>query len=132
MQITQDSLYPTLTHLVKSVLARGLTALVFLPGKLEIAEVAQMLAKVGVESKAIVSFHAEMEFEQLEKAKKPTRFPRAVLATSKAETSLTLPDVDIVVDLGLSRGIEKIDDLLYVQTRAASLTNLEQRRGRVL
>ena len=109
-----------------------MTALVFLPGKTEIAEVAQALTKLGVDDRAIVSFHAEMEFEQLENAKKPTQFRRAVLATSKAQTSLTLSDVDIVLDLGLSRGLEKNDDLLDVQTYAASPAHLEQRKGRVL
>ena len=70
--------------------------------------------------------------EKLEKAKKQTRYPRVVLATSKAETSLTLADADFVVDLGLSRGIEKTDDLLEIQTFAATAANREQRRGRVL
>ena len=106
--------------------------MVFLPGKAEISDVAQALKKGGVEARAIVLFHGELEFEQLEKAKKPTRYPRVVLATSKAETSLTLADADFVVDLGLSRGIEKTDDLLEIQTFAATAANREQRRGRVL
>ena len=55
-----------------------------------------------------------------------------MLATSKAETSLTLADADFVVDLGLSRGIEKTDDLVEIQTFAATATNREQRRGRGL
>tara|TARA_B110000046_G_C12781830_1_gene309330 strand:- start:104 stop:580 length:477 start_codon:yes stop_codon:yes gene_type:complete len=129
---TQDSLYPTLTHLLQSILDRGKTALVFLPGKYEISDVAALLKKGGVEARAIVPFHGELEFEQLEKAKIPTHYPRIVLATSKAETSLTLADADFVVDLGLSRGIDKTDDLLEIQTFAAPATNREQRRGRVL
>ena len=106
--------------------------MVFLPGKYEIFDVAALLKKGGVEARAIVPFHGELEFEQLEKAKIPTHYPRIVLATSKAETSLTLADADFVVDLGLSRGIDKTDDLLEVQTFAAPATNREQRRGRVL
>jgi hypothetical protein len=34
--------------------------------------------------------------------------------------------------LGLSRGVDKTDDLLEIQTFAAPATNREQRRGRVL
>ena len=132
IECTQDSLYPTLTHLLKSIFDRGLTALVFLPGKAEISDVALALKKGGVEARAIVHFHGELEFDQLEKAKIPTPYPRIVLATSKAETSLTLADADFVVDLGLSRGIEKTHDLLAIQTFAAPATNREQRRGRVL
>ena len=128
----EDSLYPSLTHLLRSLLDRQRTALVFLPGKAEISEVALLLKKGGVETRAIVLFHGELEFEQLEKAKIPTRYPRIVLATSKAETSLTLADADFVVDLGLSRGIEKTDDLLEIQTFAATAASREQRRGRVL
>ena len=132
IEFTQDSLYPTLTHLLKSILDRGKTALVFLPGKYEISDVAALLKKGGVEARAIVPFHGELEFGQLEKAKIPTHYPRIVLATSKAETSLTLADADFVVDLGLSRGIDKTDDLLEIQTFAAPASNREQRRGRVL
>ena len=132
IEFTQDCLYPTLTHLLTSILARRLSALVFLPGKAEIVDVALALKKAGVEAKAIVHFHGELEFDQLEKAKIPTSYPRIMLATSKAETSLTLADADFVVDLGLSRGIEKTDDLLEIQTFAATAASREQRRGRVL
>ncbi len=103
-----------------------------MPGKAESSDVALLLKKGGFKTRAIVLFHGELEFEQLEKAKIPTRYPRIVLATSKAETSLTLADADFVVDLGLSRGIDKTDDLLEIQTFAAPATNREQRRGRVL
>ena len=132
IEVTQDRLYPNLTHLLKSILDRQFTALVFLPGKAEIVDVALALKQVGVEAKAIVHSHGELEFDQLEKAKIPTSYPRIVLATSKAETSLTLADADFVVDLGLSRGIDKNDDLLEIQTFAATTASREQRRGRVL
>ena len=94
-------------------------------------EVLLALEKVGVESKRIVPLHAELEFGEIERAKKPTVFSRAVLATSKAETALTLPDVDIVIDLAISRKIDNRDDLLVIQDYAASTATGKQREGRV-
>ena len=73
----------------------------------------------------------ELEFEEVQRAKQPTSFPRAVLATSKAETSITLSDVDAVIDLGISRSIEHGDDLLLVQDFAAPAAVSTQRLGRV-
>ena len=124
-------MHTELTHLVKSLLARGLSVLVFLPGKAEIVQVLQALEKVGVASKSIVPLHGELEFEQVQRAKQPTSFPRAVLATSKAETSITLSDVDAVIDLGISRSIEHGDDLLLVQDFATPAAIRKQRLGRV-
>ena len=103
----------------------------FLPGKAEIVKVLLALGKVGVESKRIVPLHGELEFAEIQRAKKPTSFARAVLATSKAETSITLSDVDIVIDLGISRTIDNSDDLLVVQDYAASTATCKQREGRV-
>jgi HrpA-like RNA helicase len=127
----QDRVHAELTHLVKSLLDRDLTVLVFLPGKTEIMQVLHALEKVGVESKSIVPLHGDLEYDEIQRAKKPTSFSRAVLATSKAETSITLSDVDAVIDLGISRSIEHGDDLLLVQDFAAPAAILTQRLGRV-
>ena len=51
----------------------------------------------------IVPFHADLDFDELEEAKVGADYPRIVVSTSLAETSITLPDVDVVIDLGLSR-----------------------------
>ena len=63
-------------------------------------------------------------------AKRATSYPRVLLATTIAETSVTLPDVDVVVDLGLSRSIGSDHDLLCVEDFAASEAAQKQRQGR--
>ena len=127
---TQGDLYPAVRHLVRSLLGRNLTSLVFLPGKWEIADVQAELQKAGLPQQALVPFHSELEVEELEVAKRATPHARVILATSMAETAVTIPDVDVVVDLGLSRSIESYHDLLFVEDFAASEASRKQRQGR--
>ena len=98
-----SEMYSVLVHVTMSLLDRGCTSLVFLPGKWEISSVLDNLVAAGVDMKFVVPFHADLDVPQLEAAKRGADYPRIVLSTSLAETSITLPDVDVVIDLGLSR-----------------------------
>ena len=51
-----------LKHLLTSLLERGLTSLVFLPGMQEIVQVLHDLGEDGVEASAIVPLHSDLEF----------------------------------------------------------------------
>ena len=128
---TFAEVYPAVNFLVKSLYDRNKTSLTFFPGKSEIVTSLLELKDKGVPPKHIVPFHSEVEPDQLEAAKDPTTYARCVLATSLAETSITLPDVDVVIDLGFSRSIHEYDELLQVVDFAATDAQKEQRRGRV-
>ena len=96
-------MYSFVLHLSMSLLRRGLTSLVFLPGKGEISSVLEGLVGAGVDAEFVVPFHADLDDAQLDTAKRGADHARIVLSTSLAETSITLPDVDVVIDLCLSK-----------------------------
>ncbi|MEM8590938.1 MAG: ATP-dependent helicase HrpB [Pseudomonadota bacterium] len=73
--------------------------LCFLPGAGEIRRVAQAL-RVDV---PVLPLYGALPFAEQQKALAPSGGPRIVLATSIAETSLTIEDVRAVVDAGLAR-----------------------------
>ena len=96
-------MYSCATHLSMSLLRQGKASLVFLPGKWEISALTQKLVAAGIDPKKVVPFHAELDESQLEAVKRPTDYARIILSTSFAETSVTLPDVDVVIDVCLAR-----------------------------
>jgi HrpA-like RNA helicase len=81
----------------------GGAVLVFVPGMAEIEEIADSLQ--GVPHYSFIPIHSQLPFEdQLEAfAPSPPGIIKVVVATNAAESSLTLPDVDAVIDLGLHK-----------------------------
>ena len=76
--------------------------LAFLPGEGEIKQVQSILAK-RLNNIAIHPLYGAMPFADQRRAIAPTDGRKVVLATSIAETSLTIEDIRIVVDGGLAR-----------------------------
>ena len=64
------------------------------------------------------------------KAKDATHYSRIILASSLAELAVTIPDVDLVVDLGLCKEIGEFEGLLQVRDFLAPEPRLYQRLGR--
>jgi len=77
------------------------SVLAFLPGEGEIRRVASKLGdKTGIE---VLPLFGALPFAEQQKALRPGAGRRLVLATAIAETSLTLPDIRVVVDGGQAR-----------------------------
>ena len=132
-----------LEHQVRRAVAHAVAehpgdALVFLPGRREIARAAaalQGLAGAGVE---VLELHGELPVEQQARVLQPAADGRrrVVLATNVAESSVTLPGVRIVVDTGLARelrfdpnsGFSRLD---LVPVSQASADQRAGRAGRV-
>ncbi|MDR7036836.1 ATP-dependent helicase HrpB [Methylobacterium sp. BE186] len=108
--------------------------LAFLPGQGEIRRVAEALAgRVGAETEIAPLYGALTQAEQDRAvAPAPPGRRKVVLATSIAETSLTIEGVRIVVDAGLSRVpvYEPGIGLTRLVTARASRASVDQRRGR--
>ncbi len=111
------------------------SVLVFLPGRREIEHCAQAIAgaawSAGLE---LVPLHGSLSLAEQTRAIAPARGPagKVVLATSIAESSLTITGVALVIDAGLSRRnrfdpARGMDSLVTVP---ASLASAEQRAGR--
>ena len=110
------------------------SVLAFLPGQAEIRRVAEALeGRVGPDTELAPLYGALTPAEQ-DRAVAPAQPGRrkVVLATSIAETSLTIQGVRIVVDSGLARvpHYEPGIGLTRLVTARASRASVDQRRGR--
>jgi len=107
--------------------------LVFLPGKREIQRAAAVLAESGGGIE-IVPLHGELGLaaQRAALAAAPEGVRRVVLATNVAESSLTLPGVRAVVDLGQAREprFDPAPGFTRLATVAISRASAEQRAGR--
>jgi hypothetical protein len=78
----------------------------------------------------IFLLYADLPSEKIKMAKKSRTKPRIVLASSLAEVAVTIPDVDVVLNSGISRFIDDDDDIpLKFDYLASAVTN-KQREGR--
>ncbi|MER9595520.1 ATP-dependent helicase HrpB [Mesorhizobium sp. M0244] len=110
------------------------SVLAFLPGQREIERTAERLAgKVGADTD-IVPLYGMLDNKTQDAAIKPAPSGRrkVVLATSIAETSITIDGVRVVIDSGLSRlpRYEPASGLTRLETVRASRASADQRAGR--
>lgn len=110
------------------------SVLAFLPGQREIERTAERLAgKVGTETD-IVPLYGMLDGKAQDAAIKPPPAGRrkVVLATSIAETSITIDGVRVVIDSGLSRlpRYEPASGLTRLETVRVSKASADQRAGR--
>ncbi len=103
--------------------------LVFLPGEGEIRRVMGMLDLKGVE---ILPLYGALPFKAQRAAIRPSAGRKVVLATSIAETSLTIEDVRVVVDGGKARRavFDPGKGMSRLVTERVSRAEADQRRGR--
>ncbi|MDT6985636.1 ATP-dependent helicase HrpB [Streptomyces lusitanus] len=123
-----------LTH-VAAVVRRALAerdgdVLVFLPGVGEISRVAGMLG--GLSGVDVLQVHGRAPAAVQDAVLSPGERRRVVLATSVAESSLTVPGVRVVVDSGLAREprVDHARGLSALATVRASRAAGRQRAGR--
>ncbi len=113
----------------------GGSILAFLPGQGEILRVAERIASAAEAASALVApLHGALDRQAQDAAVRPTASGqrKIVLATSIAETSLTIEGVRVVVDSGLARVpvFEPDLGLTRLETVRASRAAVDQRRGR--
>jgi len=110
------------------------SALVFLPGQGEIVRVSERLAGRVPANTDIAPLYGQLTPAEQDRAIRPADAGRRkiVLATSIAETSLTIDGVRIVIDAGFRRipAYEPATGLSTLQTRRVSRAAADQRRGR--
>ena len=104
--------------------------LAFLPGQREIERVASRLAlPAGV---ALHKLYGALPFKAQRAALGPIKGRKLVLATSIAETSLTIPDISVVVDCGRARRsrLDPSSGMARLVTERVSRAEATQRTGR--
>ncbi len=120
------------THLIASIaemVSEGRNTLVFVPGKKEIAEVIEKLSSNNVKAK-VLPLHGELDCEEQKKCFYSYSLPKVVVATNVAQTSITIPDIDAVVDTGKERRLETYDGIQGLFLRNTSKADCMQRKGR--
>ncbi|WDR04860.1 ATP-dependent helicase HrpB [Devosia rhodophyticola] len=110
------------------------SALVFLPGQAEISRTAERLQAALPSDIDVAPLYGQLTTADQDRAISPAPAGRRkiVLATSIAETSLTIEDITIVIDSGLRRvpAYEPATGLTTLETRKVSRAGADQRRGR--
>jgi len=131
-----DRLEVQVAKAIRRILAEEFgSILVFLPGQGEILRTRRLLIELGVPADVdLVPLYGALAPGEQDLAIRPAANGRrkVVLATSIAETSLTIEGVRVVVDCGLSRvpRFEPSSGLTRLETVKVSQAAADQRRGR--
>ncbi|MGE3833033.1 MAG: ATP-dependent helicase HrpB, partial [Parvibaculaceae bacterium] len=109
--------------------------LVFLPGEREIRRTEEALVDSGLPANArIVPLYGAMPLKEQDEAIRPSTdgLRKIVLATTIAETSLTIDGIDVVIDSGLKRAprFDPASGMTALDTVRVSQASADQRRGR--
>ena len=124
-------LYEAMAHMTAAIIERKESCLLFLPGKLEISDMQQTLTeKKGIPGTWISQLHADLGQNQIAEALNVVSHPKVILATSIAETSITLPQIEHVLDAGFCRIIQAYDDILSSEDYTAPPSVQAHRQGR--
>lgn len=112
------------------------TVMVFMPGVGEIndaiGQTYKVLHSMGREDILVLGLHADMTSAQQAKVKERIPGPKIIFATNVAETSITIPAVDVIVDCGLERTMvrNKSTGANSLELNTISKANIRQRAGR--
>ncbi|WP_104023650.1 helicase-related protein [Vibrio hyugaensis] len=102
--------------------------LVFLSGRKEITQCAQMLQ--SIDDVMVVKLHASVSDEERHRALTVQKQRKVVLATNVAETSLTIPNIRVVIDSGLERRTVQRNGRTALTLTNISKASAAQRMGR--
>jgi ATP-dependent helicase HrpA len=113
----------------------GKNILVFVPGKREIQdvidEITRHLPAELLQGLDILPLHSKLSPQEQDRATNPTGRQKIVVSTNVAQTSLTISDIDAVVDSGLERRTEINEQGIEgLMLRPISKADCIQRRGR--
>lgn len=114
---------------VVALLKEGRSVLVFQPGKSEINSTIAKLKALQL-SAEILPLHGELSPEEQARCFRSYPRPKCVVSTNVAQTSVTIPDIEAVVDSGMERRIELVDGVEGLYLKPISLADSKQRAGR--
>ena len=112
-----------------ALLQQGRNVLVFQPGKREIGETVEAIKASGIAAE-VIPLHGDLEPEEQAMAFRRYQRPKCVVSTNVAQTSVTIDDIDAVVDSGLERRTEVVDGVEGLYLRSISRADSKQRKGR--
>lgn len=127
-EASADALIGRAVELAKA----GRNVLVFQPGKKEIADTVSALQTRMGGAAVILPLHGALEPGEQARCfdPPPSGKVKVVVATNVAQTSVTIPDVDAVVDSGVERRVELVDGIEGLYLKPISRADCAQRAGR--
>jgi HrpA-like RNA helicase len=133
-EVTKRRGKDVLQELFAQIESRGKNVLTFLPGKAEIQAVTEAIEKKAIAAGvAVVPLHSQLEAEDQQKAFLNYPKGKIILATNIAQTSVTIDDIDVVIDSGLERQSEVrsgVEGLFIAQISQADSLQRAGRAGR--
>lgn len=105
----------------------GKNVLVFVPGKKEMEDT---IGKLEGANATILPLHGELSIAEQKLCFQESDKPKIIVSTNVAQTSITIPDIDVVVDSGTERRVEVIDGVQGLYLKDISKADCMQRRGR--
>jgi HrpA-like RNA helicase len=131
IQFPKDQ-YAMVQHIIESRAVMGTGVLVFVAGMSDITDLQERF--ISFAHFDLYAIHSDIPFEEQESAFAPTppNKIKIVIATNAAESSITLPDVDIVICLGMHKHItyDPITHRSLLQKTFISKASATQRAGR--
>ncbi len=130
--IHNNSSYFMLSDTVGMV-EEGNNTLVFLPGKKEISDFSDLLKEAMKEDNMkakVLPLHSELNISEQSKIFEHFEVPKVVIATDIAQTSLTIDDIDAVIDSGIKKEIRTVNGIEGLYPVEISKTESLQRAGR--
>jgi len=119
-----------ITEIVEQTQRQVSNILVFLPGKSEIEKVAEAIRLTIGDGIPILPLHSQLEPEVQQAAFDHYPNGKIVLSTNIAQTSVTINDIDIVIDSGLERRAEVRSGVEGLFIEETSQADCKQRAGR--
>lgn len=133
-EVTRRRGVDVVTEIINKLKTGSSNMLVFLPGKAEIEGVTSAIrARAAEHNVPIIPLHSQLSVEDQQKAFGSYQNGKVILSTNIAQTSVTIDDVDVVIDSGLERRNEVrngVEGLFIAQISQADCLQRAGRAGR--
>lgn len=112
---------------IREEIAQGHNVLAFVAKK---SQVSDMIEKLQGENAEILPLHGELEYQEQRRCFYTYPRPKVVISTPIAQTSVTIPDIDTVVDTGTAIIPKAKNGVMYFDELHVSQADLRQRMKR--
>lgn len=132
--VTQRRGTDVISEIINQLTTSRSNTLVFLPGKAEIQDVTDAIKqKADAAGVPIIPLHSQLEATAQQQAFASYPNGKVILATNIAQTSITIDDINVVIDSGLERRSEVrngVEGLFIAQISQADCLQRAGRAGR--
>ena len=118
-------------RLIVESVTNGKNVLAFRPGKAEIERTIQSLKELLEDIPCVIlPLHADLTREAQRKCFKHYDVPKVIVSTNVAQTSITVPDIDVVIDDGKAKVVVVENGVECLKIANISTSDCNQRAGR--